>query len=111
MTQHTSPLFCITGTLREAPTVRVRPMGDSGHPMPVLRIVLHNVGPSCHTVTAEQVFPLDGHAAAYARAKQLKPGMQLTVQAPIELMELHMHAVAHIHQVKPQTQPQEVCHA
>lgn len=108
----TPTLFCVSGELREAPSVRIRPVMEGGHPMPVLTLVLHKVGPYAKTVVCEQVFPEAAIAAAYARAKQLKPGMPLEVQAPLEMMEVHLHAVAHIHQLdKSKTnQPQEASH-
>lgn len=64
---YTPDLFCISGELRDAPSVRIRPVMEGGHPMPVLTVVLHKVGPYAKTVVCEQVFPEAAIAAAHAR--------------------------------------------
>lgn len=113
-TSDMGPLIELSGTVAERPTVRMRPVGEGNHPMPVLQITLHNVGALTRgRVTCEQVFPLGQVAAAHARAAQLKPGMRVTVQAPLQLMEVHLPCTAHIRVEKPknQPQPQEPCHA
>lgn len=109
------PLAEMEGTVAARPAVRTQPVGEQGEPMPVLCLTLKDVGPSRHCITCNQVFPIGGHAAAHARAAQLKPGMRVKVQVALELMECHFPVTTHIGVVRTesQTQPQskEVCHA
>jgi len=107
------PLIEMEGTVAAKPTVRIKPMGETGEPMPVLYLKVHQVGPHANrSFTCEQVFPIGQHAAAHARAAQLKPGMRIKVQVALELAEYHFPVTAHISAVKTQaTQPQEAAHA
>lgn len=102
-------LFSVTGTLRAQPIVRSRVVGNSQQALPVLTLTLDDVGRIGQSVTAEQVFPAGQHAAAMARAHQLKPGTRLTVQAPLALLQLHMPQVQHIYTEKQNQQ--EATHA
>lgn len=77
---------------------RVRMLGEQSHP--VLQLVIESDGVLHQRFSCDQVFPAGAHAAAHARAMHLKPGTVVTVQAPIELAQLHLPAVTHIN-VKP----------
>jgi hypothetical protein len=107
------PLLEMEGTVAAKPVVRTLPMGEAGEPMPVLCLKVHQVGPHAQrSVTCNQVFPIGQHAAAHARAAQLKPGMRIKVQVALDLMECHFPVTAHIHAVQtPATQTQEAVHA
>lgn len=98
-------LIEIEGTIAAQPVVRTRAVGEGGHPMPVLCLQLNQLGPRrVGFVTCDQVFPLGAHAAAQAAAHRLKPGTRVKVQVPVDLMETHFPATAHIH-VLPQPDP------
>ncbi|WP_287917180.1 hypothetical protein [Comamonas sp.] len=104
-------LLEMEGTLAERPTVRYLPVGTNGDSQPVLCLKLHNVGPhGLQRFTCNQVFATGKHAAAQARASQLKPGMRLKVQVALQFMECHFPATAHIHTV-PAPSAKETTHA
>lgn len=108
------PLLQIEGTVATKPTVRTFPVGEAGEPMPVLCLKVHQVGPQQgRSFTCNQVFPIGQHAKAHARAAQLKPGMRITVQVALDLMECHFPVTAHIHAApskQPHPQPNEAAH-
>lgn len=109
------PLIEMEGTVAAKPIVRIKPVGETGEPMPVLCLKVHQVGPQGNrSFTCEQIFPIGQHAAAHARAAQLKPGLRIKVQVALDLAEYHFPVTAHISAVKAQTtpnQPKEACHA
>lgn len=63
-----------TGVLRADAQVRVKPVGDGGHALPVLCLDLCHVGDAHHTVHAEQVFTEATRPMADAKARTLKKG-------------------------------------
>lgn len=107
------PLLEIEGTVTTKPTVRTLPLGETGEPMPVLCLRVNGIGHSvAKSFTCNQVFPIGAHAAAHARAAQLKPGTRIKVHVALELMECHFPVTTHIGVVRnPEPQPtQEACH-
>jgi hypothetical protein len=65
------PLIEMEGTVAAKPIVRIKPVGETGEPMPVLCLKVHQVGPQGNrSFTCEQIFPIAQHAAAHARAAQ-----------------------------------------
>lgn len=107
-------LLEIEGTVATRPTVRTRPVGEQGEPMPVLCLVLNGIGQAAQRrFTCDQIFPIGQHAAAHARAAQLKQGTHVKVQVALDVMETHFPVTAHINAVPTKTQSatQEAHHA
>lgn len=66
-----------TGVLRQDAQVRVKPVGDGTHVLPVLCMEVADVGPLHHTLHAEQIYTEATRAQAEARARTLKKGARV----------------------------------
>ncbi|MDR0274585.1 MAG: hypothetical protein LBI48_04455 [Burkholderiaceae bacterium] len=76
-----------TGRIAAQPLMRVRPDAH-GRYVPVLCLELTAEGTVPAGLHVEQPFPLNQHAQCSAAAHRFKPGQRVTVQAPIEALEL-----------------------
>lgn len=86
-----------TGILREDAQVRVKPVGDGTHVLPVLCMELRDVGPMHQTVHAEQIYSESTRAQAEARAKSLKKGAHVRLVTNTLNMRL---LLPHVEQVE-----------
>lgn len=96
----TAGLYIVTGTLARNAEVRTKPIGHEGNPAPVLCMDIVHVGPTAHTVHAEQVYPEPQRKQAETMAAQLRKGMRVTVHCPMAQARIALPAVTHI-QIQP----------
>ena len=80
--------LAFTGTVARQADVRVRPIGADEHMVPVVCIDLVDVGPSGHSLHAEQVFTNATRAQADQLAARLKCGVRITLTTPLTGMRL-----------------------
>ena len=80
--------LAFTGTVARQADVRVRPMGADAHMVPVVCIELIDVGPSGHSLHAEQVFTNATRAQADQLAARLQRGVRVTLTTPLTGMRL-----------------------
>ncbi|MFD1709055.1 hypothetical protein ACFSF0_00390 [Ottowia flava] len=93
------------GTLVARPEVRYLPAGKDGLPVPVLCLRLRNEGLGSNPITVQQHFKAGATRQCEAAARRLKPGQQLTVEAPLTALQLTVAGAAHIHTEKKKGNP------
>lgn len=100
----------IEGTLAQDALVRMKPMGESQTPMPVLCLLINTAGSSQEPVRAEQTYPPALRTEAEKAARALRRGMRVSVTAPCAHIRTTLAHCASITVATKAHQPQETSH-
>lgn len=85
-----------TGTLKADAQVRMKPVGDGGHALPVLCLELQDVGPGRHCLRADHLYPEAERAQAERLASTLRRGMRVRVATSALDLRLYLPHVERI---------------
>lgn len=103
------PDMAYTGTLVQPAEARTS-VNAAGMSVPTLCLLLELDSAAHNTLRVEQPFAADHFKECEAAARRLKPGMRVTVQAPLVGLRLVARGATHIHVIsdnQPTTQPEE----
>jgi hypothetical protein len=87
----------LTGIVVGPAQVRTRPAGPGGRWVPVLCLQLQAEGACPTPIRIEQPFTAATREQCEAAARRFRPGLHVTVEAPLSALRLTVAGAAHIH--------------